>query len=606
MIQKAGWKTDMAQNNWWRLLRRLLGLACIGMMAVTLAACSLDQFRSQAARVPRIVVSSLSDPKTFNLVTSDEASSSEILGYLYDGLLSTDGRTGELKPGLAESWEISPDQRRIVYTLRQGLKWSDGEPITVDDIVFTYNDIIFNDQIPSSLSDIFRIGEQGRFPTVRKLDERRVEFAAPEPFAPLLRFAGSSFLPKHALRQYVFSTGEDGRSRFLAAWGTNTNPQEIIGSGPYRLRSYQPGERVILERNPHYWRQDNQGRPQPYIDQVIFQIIESTDASLTQFRAGGLDVEGITPEYFALIKREEKRGNFTIYNGGPALSSSFLTFNLNTGRRNGKPVVDPIKSRWFNSVDFRRAVAHAIDRPTMINNIYQGLGVPQHSPIYIQSPFYLSPEQGLPTYEYDPERAKQLLLGAGFQYDAQNQLLDADGNRVRFTLLTNAGNKIREAMGTQIMQDLGKIGIRVDFQPIAFNTLIGRTSDTLDWDAVLLGLSGAGIEPDGGRNVWSPDGQLHFFNQKPGPGREPLEGRQVADWEAEIGRLYVRGGQELIDDKRKQIYAEAQKLVQEYVPMIFLVNPLALSAVRNHIEGVQFSALGGALWNIYELELSQN
>ncbi|MBF2076355.1 MAG: ABC transporter substrate-binding protein [Synechococcales cyanobacterium C42_A2020_086] len=596
----------MAQNNWWRLLRRLLGLACIGMMAVTLAACSLDQFRSQAARVPRIVVSSLSDPKTFNLVTSDEASSSEILGYLYDGLLSTDGRTGELKPGLAESWEISPDQRRIVYTLRQGLKWSDGEPITVDDIVFTYNDIIFNDQIPSSLSDIFRIGEQGRFPTVRKLDERRVEFAAPEPFAPLLRFAGSSFLPKHALRQYVFSTGEDGRSRFLAAWGTNTNPQEIIGSGPYRLRSYQPGERVILERNPHYWRQDNQGRPQPYIDQVIFQIIESTDASLTQFRAGGLDVEGITPEYFALIKREEKRGNFTIYNGGPALSSSFLTFNLNTGRRNGKPVVDPIKSRWFNSVDFRRAVAHAIDRPTMINNIYQGLGVPQHSPIYIQSPFYLSPEQGLPTYEYDPERAKQLLLGAGFQYDAQNQLLDADGNRVRFTLLTNAGNKIREAMGTQIMQDLGKIGIRVDFQPIAFNTLIGRTSDTLDWDAVLLGLSGAGIEPDGGRNVWSPDGQLHFFNQKPGPGREPLEGRQVADWEAEIGRLYVRGGQELIDDKRKQIYAEAQKLVQEYVPMIFLVNPLALSAVRNHIEGVQFSALGGALWNIYELELSQN
>ncbi|MBF2000535.1 MAG: ABC transporter substrate-binding protein [Synechococcales cyanobacterium M58_A2018_015] len=596
----------MAQNNWWRLLRRLLGLACIGMMAVTLAACSLDQFRSQAARVPRIVVSSLSDPKTFNLVTSDEASSSEILGYLYDGLLSTDGRTGELKPGLAESWEISPDQRRIVYTLRQGLKWSDGEPITVDDIVFTYNDIIFNDQIPSSLSDIFRIGEQGRFPTVRKLDERRVEFAAPEPFAPLLRFAGSSFLPKHALRQYVFSTGEDGRPRFLAAWGTNTNPQEIIGSGPYRLRSYQPGERVILERNPHYWRQDNQGRPQPYIDQVIFQIIESTDASLTQFRAGGLDVEGITPEYFALIKREEERGNFTIYNGGPALSSSFLTFNLNTGRRNGKPVVDPIKSRWFNSVDFRRAVAHAIDRPTMINNIYQGLGVPQHSPIYIQSPFYLSPEQGLPTYEYDPERAKQLLLGAGFQYDAQNQLLDADGNRVRFTLLTNAGNKIREAMGTQIMQDLGKIGIRVDFQPIAFNTLVGRTSDTLDWDAVLLGLSGAGIEPDGGRNVWSPDGQLHFFNQKPGPGREPLEGRQVADWEAEIGRLYVRGGQELIDDKRKQIYAEAQKLVQEYVPMIFLVNPLALSAVRNHIEGVQFSALGGALWNIYELELSQN
>jgi peptide/nickel transport system substrate-binding protein len=282
-----------------------------------------------------------------------------------------------------------------------------------------------------------------------------------------------------------------------------------------------------------------------------------------------------------------------------------MAFNLNQGKRNGKPLVNPIKSRWFNTLEFRQAVAQAIDRPTMINNIYQGLGVPQNSPIYIQSPYYLPPEKGLPTYEYNIEQAKALLQRAGFKYNAQGQLLDADGNRVRFTMSTNAGNKIREASGSQIKQDLSKIGIQVDFQPVAFNTLVGQMTDSLDWDTMIMGLGGAGIEPDGGRNVWSPDGQLHLFNQKPGEGKTPLEERVVADWEAEIGRLYVKGSQELNDDKRKAIYAEIQKLVQQYVPMVYLVNPLALSAVRNEIEGVKFSALGGSLWNLHELKLSE-
>lgn len=588
----------------WKVRLRNCLLAGLVVLLLPLLGCNPNQFRTQAAQVPRLVVTTNTDPKTFNYVTSDDANSGEILGLMYDNLLSTNGLTGELEPGLAESWEISPDQKRITYTLREGLKWSDGHPMTVDDVVFTYNDVIFNEKIPSSSADILRVGEQGLFPTVRKVDDRRVEFISPEPFAPLLRFAGGAFLPKHALEKYVNETDPAGNSKFLSAWGTDTNPAEIVGSGPYRLKLYRPSERVILERNPHYWRQNTAGEQQPYIDQFVFQIVGTDDAALVQFRSGGIDIENITPDYFALVKREEQRGRFTIYNGGPALTSQYLSFNLNQGRRNGKPLVDPIKSRWFNTLEFRQAVAHAIDRPTMINNIYQGLGVPQHSAIYIQSPFYLSPEQGLPTYEYDPAKAKDLLLKAGFKYNDAGQLMDSDGNLVRFSLLTNAGNKIREAMGTQIKQDLAQIGIQVDFQPIAFNTLIGKTSDTLDWEAIILGLSGAGIEPDGGRNVWSPEGRLHFFNQSPAAGQPPIEGRVVADWEAEIGRLYVRGGQELIDEKRKQIYAEAQKLAQANVPMVFLVNPLALSAVRDRVEGVRYSALGGALWNLYELKLS--
>jgi peptide/nickel transport system substrate-binding protein len=584
-------------------VRRLV-VVLISIVAIAMSGCSPAQFKTQAAQVPRIVVDTLSDPSTFNPVTNDSAN--DVLGYIYEGMLTTNGITGELEPGMAESWEISDDDLSIIFTLREGLKWSDGEPLTVDDVVFTFNEVLFNPKIPSSAQDILRIGESGAFPTVRKLDDRRIEVRSPEKFAPLLRFAGGSeILPKHILKPIVDAKDSQGNSAFMSALGTDTPPEKIVSSGPYRLVSYLPSQRLIMQRNPNYWRKDAQGNPQPYIEQVILEIVESTDASLIQFRSGSLDVEGITPDYFSLIKREEERGDFTIYNGGPALSTSFITFNLNQGKRNGRPLIDPKKTRWFNHLEFRKAVAHAIDRQTMINNIFQGLGLPQNSQMYVQSPYYLPPEKGLPVYEYDPEKAKALLKSVGFTYNAAGQLLDEEGNRVRFTLVTNAGNKIRESIGSQIKRDLSQIGMQIDLQPINFNSLIDKMDNSMDWEAMILGIGGAPFEPDGGRNTWSPDGRLHMFNQKPGEGQEPLEGRVVSDWEKEIYRLYVQGGQELDDEKRKVIYGEAQRIAQTHLPFIYLVNPLSLVAVRNKIEGVRYSAAGGSLWNIHELKITE-
>jgi peptide/nickel transport system substrate-binding protein len=148
---------------------------------------------------------------------------------------------------------------------------------------------------------------------------------------------------------------------------------------------------------------------------------------------------------------------------------------------------------------------------------------------------------------------------------------------------------------------LAKIGIQVDFQLIAFNVLVDKLSNTLDWECHMLGFTG-GIEPNSGANIWLPDGGLHSFNQKPLPGQPPIEGREVADWEAEIGQLYIKGAQELDEAKRKAIYAESQRLTQEYLPFIHLVNPLSLAAVRDRIQDVKFSALGGLLWNVYEIK----
>jgi peptide/nickel transport system substrate-binding protein len=582
--------------------RFLLLITIIAFTAMTMTACTSTKLKTSAAQVPQLVTSILSDPKTFNAALSSE--SPNIFGYTYEGLLTQNPIDGKIEGVLAQSWEISPDKTKITFTMREGLKWSDGEPLTVDDVVFTYNDIYLNENIPTDIRDVLKIGKDRKLPTVKKIDNRRVEFIVPEPFRPFLLNTGASILPAHVLDKSVKTKNKDGKLEFLSKWGVDTPPEELIVNGPYKLERYDTSQRVVFRRNPYYWRKDAQGKSEPYIERIIWQIVESTDTALLQFRSGDLDSIGVSPDYFSLLKVQEKQGNFKIYNGGPSSSTSFMSFNLNKGKRDGKPLVDPIKSQWFNNVQFRQAVAYAIDRQTMLNNTFRGLGTPQNSPISVQSPYYLSPEQGLKVYKYNPDKAKELLLKAGFKYNQKNLLVDAQDNEVRFTLLTNAGNKIRESMGSQIKQDLSKIGIQVDFTPLAWNTFLDKLSNTLDWDTCLIGLTG-GLEPNDGANVWSPDGGLHMFNQKPQAGQKPIEGREVAEWERKINELYIQGAQEFDEAKLKKIYGESQQLAQEYVPFIHLINPYSLSAVRNRFEGIKFSALGGLFWNIHEIRVTK-
>jgi len=150
----------------------------------------------------------------------------------------------------------------------------------------------------------------------------------------------------------------------------DTPPDPLIVNGRYKLKSYSTSQRVIFTKNPYYWQTDEQGNSLPYIEDVVWEIVESTDTSLLQFRSGSLDSIGVSPEYFSLLKREEERGDFTIYHGGAAYGTTFMAFNLNQGMRDGNPLVTSYKSKWFNNVEFRRAIAHSIDRDRMINNIY--------------------------------------------------------------------------------------------------------------------------------------------------------------------------------------------------------------------------------------------
>ncbi len=585
-----------------RFLHRCLLIGMTLFLTAFLSACSPAQ-----SNVPsRLVVPTPSGPGTFNYPLNQSAYS--VFGYIYDALIVENPITGDLEPALAESWEISDDKQKIVIKLREDLQWSDGEPMTADDIVFTYNDIYLNPQIPSSFKDILRVGESRQFPTVRKLDDRRIEFSTPEPFAPFIRYAGGlPILPAHLLKESVDKTDKDGNPLFLSTWGTDTDPQKIVGNGYYQLFSYTPNQRVILERNPYYWRKDKLGNSLPKIEQVVWQIIESTDNQLLNFRSGSLDTLDVQPEAYPLLKPEAKRGKYTIYSPGPDTGTIFMAFNLNQGKNaQGKPFVNPVKSAWFNNKAFRQAVYYGINREVMKNNIYLGLGAPQYSPLPVQSPFYFSPEEGLKTYEYDPEKAKKLLTDAGFYYNEFGLLFDADGNQVRFTLLVSSGKKVREQMATQINQDLGKLGIKVDPLFLSFNTYVERLSQSRNWDAYLGGFTGgSGVEPHGGYNIWSVNARLHTFNQGPQPGEGNIEGWTVSDWEREIDRIFVEASQEFDLAKRKALYSRFQQIVAEEVPFLYMVNPLSFEAIRDRVEGIVYTPLGGGFWNLYDLEITE-
>ncbi|WP_197984838.1 ABC transporter substrate-binding protein [Leptolyngbya sp. Cla-17] len=589
--------------------RSLLLFLAIALL-VPLSSCQPTLYKTKAAAQSQLILSTLSDPNTFNFANKNTFPN--IFLFTYECLTNENGVTGEIEPALAESWQVSKDNKRVVFKLRPGLKWSDGQPLTADDVVFTYQDIVANPAIPTDAKESIQIGENKAYPQPRKLDDLTVEFTLPEPFAPFLRATagpdGIAIQPKHILAETLTTKGSDGNLTFLSTWGTNTDPKKVVVNGPYLMESYVAGQRLVFRRNPYYWRKDAQGNPLPYVERIIWQFIENTDTQLLRFRSGELDVMGdarpLRPEYYSLLKREEARGNFQVYNGGPWSGVLYLTFNLNKAtNKDGKPFVDPIKLRWFSNLSFRQAIAHAIDRQKINTNIFRGLGIVLNSPISVQSPYFLKPEQGLKTYDYNLEKAKQLLLGAGFQYK-QNQLLDAEGHPVRFTLMTNSGNKVREAIGAQVKEDLSKIGIQVDFTPLNFNVLVEKTSGSREWDAHMIGFTG-GIEPHSAANLWLSSGASHSFNLKQQPGQPPIQGWQPYKFEQEIDRLMVAGARELDEAKRRQVYADYQRVVQENLPVIFLVNDRALMAARNTVQGLRYSGLPSwGLWNIQDLKMT--
>lgn len=536
-----------------------------------------------------LVLSTISDPKSFNPIIAKETSTTTITNHIFEGLTRTNGVTTEVEPNLAERWEVDPEGLVWTFYLGKDVKWSDGRPFTADDVVFTFRRLIYNPDIPNSARDIFTI--EGKEFKVEKVGRFTVRFTLPVKFAPFLRGMGQEILPKHRLEAIV------GKGEFNFAWGVDASPDEIVGTGPYTLSKYLSGQRVILERNPHYWRRDRAGNRLPYIDRIIYLIVQSQDVSLLKFQEGTLDTYGLRGSDYPILKPKEKEGNFTIFNTGPAFGTNFLVFNLNSGtnEETKKPFVEPKKLAWFTNLEFRRAVAHAIDRRSIIEIVMNGLGDPQYSSMSPSAGFFYNPD--VTKYDYDPKKARQLLDAAGFKDRNGDGILDdPQGNKVEFNLFSNAGNTQRIQIAGIIRKDLEQIGIKVHFTQLEFNNLVTKLDSTFDWEAIVLGLTG-GIEPHFGKNVWESSGHLHLWF--------PKQKKPATPWEVRIDEIFNKAVQELDPARRKELYNEWQRIVSEQLPLIYTALPANIFAVRNRFGNLHPTSYGGPFHNLVEIFIKE-
>ena len=522
-----------------------------------------------------LTYSTISEPLTFNLALANDTGSTGYLGYLFEGLTETSWLTNEVEPALAESWEHSDDGLTWTFHLRQDVQWHDGQPFTAHDVDFTFNRITYNDDIPASSRSTFNFRfldeESGQWQeaqmTVTALDDYTVRFVLPVPFAPFLRSMGTAIYPRHILEQHV----DDGT--FADTWDIDTNPAEIIGTGPFTIASYVPGERVVLQRNPNYWLQDAAGSRLPYLDTISAIIVSDFETELAMFQAGETDLHGVLGEEFADLKPLEAAGNFTIHKRGPTFGSTFLGFNMNPGRNSdtGELYLAPEKLEWFQSTQFRQAVAHSINKDAIINDVLHGLGYPQWASVSPAAGDFHNPN--VRRYEYDLAKANAILDGLGWvDTDGNGIREDGAGNEIAFTLVTNTDNSVREKVTMIVHQGLQGIGIRADFKLIEFGDLVDQLVSSYDWETMVIGFSG-GTDPYSGIGFWHSSEDLHLWH--------PNQPQPATEWEAEIDALYIMGGQELDHDKRVALYHRAQEIAAENVPVIYTTHGERLTAVRN-------------------------
>ncbi len=542
-----------------------------------------------------LTTSIMGEPKTFNPYNSNDATSSELSEIMYDGLVFTNPYTGTIEPKLAKSVKVMDDKKTYIVELRKGIKWSDGVELTADDVCFTYNTVIFGGFGDGSTRDVMLI--DGKVPIVEKIDKYTVKFITPKPFAPFLRNLSASIVPKHVFKKAT----DKGKNYFLTFQGIDTKPSDIVYLGPFRLSEYLQAQRVVFDRNPDYYIINTNNQKLPYLNKWIILITGDMNNDTLKFESGATDVLSINGSLFDRYRELKKYADFELYNLGPSNNTTFVVFNLNNRKnKEGKYYVNPIKQAWFQDRNFRSAIDWAIDRDDLILNVFSGLAEPLYSAEPVGS-LFLNNKVAL-GHKKDLNKARELLTKSGF-YNKNGVLYDNKGNKVEFELLTNAGNTQREAMGVSIKQDLEALGIKVNFKPIEFNSLINRIVNQADYDSVIIALTSNINEPNAGYNVWTPNGALHMFNKRT-PNDEKINTPSYP-FELELEQIFKKGALELDFEKRKAIYDKYQEIVAYENPMVYLCAPLNISAVRKKIKNINPSRFGGLLHNISELYIDK-
>jgi peptide/nickel transport system substrate-binding protein len=534
----------------------------------------------------RLVISLRGEPKTLNPLIAADARSREVIGVMQADLVHINRSTQLTEPALAKSWKISPDGLQYTLVLRRGLKFSDGHPLDAEDVLFTFK-VYLDENVHAPQRDLLIIG--GKPITVRKADAQTIVFQLPKTYGVGERlFDGLAILPRHLLEK-PYQEGKLGQIGALAAAAN-----EWAGLGPFRLKEYVAGQRLVLERNPYYWKVDVKGNRLPYVDELVFVFVPNADAQVLKFQSGETDViSQVGAENFSVLSRQPR--GYAMVDAGPGLEYNFLFFNLNAANEKTSPEIVR-KQKWFREVKFRQAVSDAVDRDAIVRLVYQGRGTPLWGLVTPGNKRW--GDAAIPHPARSLDRARALLKEAGFSWSnepvGQAVLTDSEGKPVEFSILTSSSNADRAKMAALIQDDLKQLGMRVQVVPLEFRSLLDRVTQTKEYDACVMGVASFDADPNSDINVWLSSGGTHLWN--------PSQASPATPWEAEIDRLIEEQMSARTFNERKKLYDRAQEILAENQPMIFLASPDILVGAKNIVGNFHPAVLEPyVLWNVEQL-----
>lgn len=527
-----------------------------------------------------LVYAARSELKSLNPVISGDSASREVLHRINADLIHINRQTQKTEAALAKSWTVSPDGLHYTLELRRGLRFSDGKPFDADDVVFSFQ-LYLDEKLNSPARDLLIVDDKPI--AVVKLDPYRVRFDLPKPYAAAERlFDGFAILPRHLLEP-VYRAG-----KLAEAWTVRTPPAEIAGLGPFRFAAYAPGQRIVLERNPYYWKTDTAGRRLPYLDRLEIDFAGNEDMQVMRFQSGEADIlNRVSAKNFAVLERQAAQRNYVLEDEGPGLEYNFLFFNLD----------DSSRQPYFRRPEFRRAVSMAIDRGAIVRLVYLGHAVPLAVPVPPGSKAWVN--AAIPPPVHSVQRARDLLKSQRFSWAGDGRLLDPDGKPVDFSIITSSSNQDRVQMATLIQEDLKSLGMAVHVVPLEFRSLLDRIQRTHDFEACVLSLAGADADPTPDMGVWLSSGANHLWH--------PREKTPATPWEAEIDRLMERQMYTPRYADRKRLFDRVQELLAQNLPLIPLVSPNILVGARKTLGNFRPALLDHyTLWNAEELYWRSN
>ena len=514
-----------------------------------------------------LVASLRSEPGTFNrFIQAGASAPTDVLTRLTHGtLVRVNHVTGEAEPWLAERWTTSADGRTLTFTLRDGITFSDGVPLTSADVLFTFR-ALYDPEVDSVLASAVKV--QGKPLQVSAPDARTVTVTVPAPFTNAAALLDSVWIyPQHQLQAAL-----DAHT-FAKAWGLSTPPGSMAGLGPFVLSEFTPGQRMTFTRNPRYWRKEASGAALPYLDRIVIEFVKSQDAEILRMQTGTIDLmtqADVRPGDIAGLRKLRDQGSLQLVDAGVSVDPNVLWFNLTADAEKRDAATKP----YLHRSEFRQAISYAVDRDAIVRTIYRDAAVPIFGPVTPGNRTWYS--DTAPKYPHDIPRARALLAGIGLaDRNGDGMLEDSRGRPVRFSILAQGGHT-REKVATMIQDQLKAVGIAVDVVPLDPPAL-GQRFAMGDYEAIYHGFQVSAFDPALTLDFWLSSGSTHVWN--------PEQKTPATPWERQIDDLMAKEAAAPTLAEQQRLFAQVQKIFGENLPAIYFVAPTVTIALSRRVGG---------------------